>query len=169
MNYFPKMHVSLYVSDINKTVDFYTQFFGQAPSKTKDDYAKFILDKPSLIISFVKNKERVQSNFGHLGFQVESEQALTTKLLEVQSKRLDTREEMGTNCCYATQDKFWVADPDGHQWEVYYFHEDAEFNDPKYVVQEQSACCTPSPDKKKVKIDEVVTETSCCEPDSDCC
>jgi len=24
-----------------------------------------------------------------------------------------------------------VADPDGYQWEVYYFHEDVEFNDPR--------------------------------------
>ncbi len=63
------MHVSLYVSDIAKTKEFYTKFFGQEPNKTKNDYCKFILDSPALIISFVQNKERVQQNFGHLGFQ----------------------------------------------------------------------------------------------------
>ena len=59
-------------------------------------------------------------------------------------KNIVSREEMGTNCCYATQDKFWVNDPDNVQWEVYYFHADAEFNDPHYSLTEASACCTVS-------------------------
>ena len=87
-NQFPRMHVSLYVSDIQKSVDFYTQFFGQAPNKQKPNYAKFVLDKPSLIISFVENKDRVQSNFGHLGFQVETLDELNTKLAEAKTKNL---------------------------------------------------------------------------------
>ena len=143
-NAFPRMHVSLYVSDISKTIDFYSQFFNQAPVKVKPDYAKFVLDSPSLIISFVQNKERVQQNFGHLGFQVESPEDLNIKLWEARKKNLVAREETGTNCCYAKQDKFWVNDPDGVQWEVYYFHDDADFNDPRYEMKEASACCTPA-------------------------
>ena len=69
-NPFPRMHVSLYVSDLAKSVNFYTQFFGTEPVKVKPSYAKYVLEKPSLIISFVENKDRVQSNFGHVGFQV---------------------------------------------------------------------------------------------------
>ena len=45
---FPRMHVSLYVSDISSTVAYYEQFFNQKADKVKSDYAKFILDKPSL-------------------------------------------------------------------------------------------------------------------------
>lgn len=30
-----------------------------------------------------------------------------------------TRDEMKTDCCYATQDKTWVKDPDGNGWEVF--------------------------------------------------
>jgi hypothetical protein len=55
-----------------------------------------------------------------------------------------SKEEIGTSCCYAVQDKFWATDPDGHQWEVYYFHEDAEFNDPHYELSNTSACCMPA-------------------------
>ena len=141
---FPRMHASLYVSSIQNTVDFYTQFFGQEPVKVRPGYAKFILERPSLIISFVVNKERVQQNFGHLGFQVESVEDLNIKMWEAKKKNLVAREEIGTNCCYAKQDKFWVNDPDGVQWEVYYFHEDAEFNDPHYEMSGTAACCTPS-------------------------
>jgi len=160
-NPFPRMHVSLYVSDINKSVEFYNQFFGQEPTKVKPDYAKYVLESPSLIISFVENKERVQSNFGHLGFQVESLEDLNIKLWQAKKKNLVAKEETGTNCCYAKQDKFWVNDPDGVQWEVYYFHADAEFNDPHYEMSEASACCSPN-DKPKIQLSELSTEKTCC-------
>jgi catechol 2,3-dioxygenase-like lactoylglutathione lyase family enzyme len=141
---FPRMHVSLYVSNLEKSVDFYSGFFGAAPVKVRPHYAKYVLESPSLIISFVENQERVQKNFGHLGFQVETVEELNIKLWEARKKKLVSKEEIGTTCCYAKQDKFWVSDPDGVQWEVYYFHEDAEFNDPHYELSEASSCCLPS-------------------------
>ncbi len=146
---FPRMHVSLYVSDIHKSIEFYTNFFNQEPTKVRPQYAKYVLEKPSLIISFVENRERVQSNFGHLGFQVETLQELNERLEVASRKDLVSRQEIGTNCCYAKQDKFWVNDPDNVQWEVYYFHSDAEFNDPHYEMKDASACCTVS--SKEVK------------------
>ena len=148
-NQFPRMHVSFYVSDISKSVNFYTSFFGQEPAKVKPGYAKYVLDKPSLIISFVENKERVKSNFGHVGFQVETPEQLNERLIDAKKKNLVSKEEIGTNCCYATQDKFWVNDPDNVQWEVYYFHANAEFNDPHYSLAEASACCTVSTSEVK--------------------
>ena len=30
-----------------------------------------------------------------------------------------TEEEIGTTCCFATQDKVWVTGPAGEKWEVY--------------------------------------------------
>jgi catechol 2,3-dioxygenase-like lactoylglutathione lyase family enzyme len=171
-NQFPRMHVSLYVSDIQKSVAFYTQFFGQKPTKVKPQYGKFVLDKPSLIISFVENKERVEANFGHLGFQVETLEELQTKLADAKEKNIVAKEEIGTNCCYAKQDKFWVNDPDGVQWEVYYFHEDAEFNDPHYEMAEATACCTVTTENVKndcgcnAKVETAVTpkieKEACC-------
>jgi catechol 2,3-dioxygenase-like lactoylglutathione lyase family enzyme len=144
MNPFPRMHVSLYVSDLSQSMSFYTGFFGQPPVKVKPGYAKYILEKPSLIISFVENKSRVQSNFGHLGFQVETPEELAEYLALAKKKNIVAKEETGTSCCYAKQDKFWLNDPDNIQWEVYYFHADAEFNDPHYALQEAAVCCTVS-------------------------
>lgn len=67
------------------------------------------------------------------------------------------------------QDKFWATDPDGVQWEVYYFHEDAEFNDPHYENQDASACCMPPvAEKPKLQIAEVQAANSCA-PGSGCC
>src|SRR5436189_25530 len=94
-NPFPRMHVSLYVSDIRKSTAFYTSFFGQEPNKFKPGYAKYILEQPSLIISFVENKERVQENFGHLGFQVQTLDELNGRLAAATAKKLVSKKV----CC----------------------------------------------------------------------
>ena len=40
---------------------------------------------------------------------------------------------MDTNCCYAIQDKSWVNDPDGNEWEVFVVKEDN--------LPDTSMCC----------------------------
>lgn len=176
---FPRMHVSLYVSNLEKTLDFYRNFFGQEAEKVKQGYAKFILEKPSLIISFLENSDRVNPGFGHLGFQVESPEILAEKMAVARSQGMVDLEEIGTACCYAVQDKFWALDPDGYRWEVYYFHEDSEWNDPQYQT-ESEACCAPSlvvaADNVQVKqtislknLNTSVPAGETCDPDSGCC
>ena len=153
------MHVSLYVSDLEKTIQFYNQFFGQNPTKIKQAYAKYELQNPSLVISFIENKSRVNTNFGHLGWRVSSEAELNKYMQLSEQNQLIELVEKGTSCCYAVQDKFWVTDPDGTAWEVYYFHEDSEFNDPKYAMEETNACCAPLKTKKSIA---EIASTSCC-------
>ncbi|MFT7113608.1 MAG: catechol 2,3-dioxygenase-like lactoylglutathione lyase family enzyme [Candidatus Azotimanducaceae bacterium] len=166
---FPKMHVSLYVSNLNESLAFYTRFFGQEAAKVAPGYFKFELNQPALIISFLENPERVNTNFGHLGIQVASKEEVLARLGFVEQQGLVAKEEIDTACCYAVQDKFWVNDPDGTQWEIYYFHKDVAFNDPKFENGEATACCAPpAMEKQKVKIGEKVAETSC-DPQSGCC
>lgn len=173
MSTFPRMHVSLYVSDLSKSVDFYTKFFGIEADKIQPKYAKYILEKPSLIISFIENKERVQGNFGHLGFQVETKEEVERLLEIARSQEIVSKEEIGVSCCYAEQDKFWVNDPDGVQWEVYYFHKDVQFNDPQYEQNDASACCMPpsiSMEKPNLILNTNASNTKvACEPNSGCC
>jgi len=164
---FPRMHVSLYVSNLDRTLEFYNQFFGRYPVKIKPKYAKYVLDQPSLIISFVEHESRVQSHFGHLGFQVETIEVMNEALIRMKEMGMTTREEMGTNCCYAKQDKFWVNDPDGVEWEVYYFHEDAEFNDPHYESEDNKSIenlSSTAPDPYYNPADLVVIHQACCDP-----
>jgi len=166
---FPRMHVSLYVNNLAKTIDFYNRFFGQEPVKIRNGYTKYVLNEPSLIISFVENKDRVQEHFGHLGFQVETLRILNERLTLAQTAGLVTREEIGTNCCFASQDKFWVSDPDGVQWEVYYFHADAEFNDPHFEEPASACCIAPAAEEKIVEFKNLTVEAACCSPGSGCC
>jgi catechol 2,3-dioxygenase-like lactoylglutathione lyase family enzyme len=167
--HFPRMHVSLYVSNLASTINFYTTFFGVAASKVKSGYAKYELNNPGLIISFVENKARVQHNFGHLGIQVASQDELYSRMTEIKAKGLKLTEEIATNCCYAVQDKFWVEDPDGIQWEVYYFHKDVEFNDPKYAHSDSEICCVPTEKNEKRRINLKDMDKVACDPKTGCC
>lgn len=115
-----RMHISMFVNDIDETVRFYEIFFGQPATKHLPDYAKFEVAEPPLVISF--NPDRKPTAGGavnHMGIQVKS-----TDIVMRMKERFDragflTDEELATPCCYAVQTKVWVGDPDGNRWEVY--------------------------------------------------
>lgn len=134
-----KFHLSLFVSDTEKTVDFYTRLFGTGPSKVKDDYVKFELADPALVISFIQSPEKVRSAFGHLGFMVNTTEEVEKRKTELKAANIEIGlEEQEVACCYAKQDKFWVNDPDGYEWEVYHFITDVQQNEEKYTA---APCC----------------------------
>lgn len=132
-----KFHLGMHVSNIQDTVNFYQHLFGKEPVKLKADYAKFELDNPGLVISFIESPEKVGKEFGHLGIRVNSQEDLESKKREVSEYLQITLEEEATNCCYATQNKFWVNDPDGYEWEVYHFIKDSEAEEKNSMV----TCC----------------------------
>lgn len=151
-NIFPRTHISLYVKSIDETVNFYTKFFNAPAAKVQDDYAKFELDEPALTISFVKKEEASSIGAGHFGIQVKTKEELNEKLNLARGNKLVETEELDTACCYAIQDKFWVKDPDGYEWEVYQFITDSDKMSDKSEAKAE-ACCTPS---------EKAEATSCC-------
>lgn len=55
----------------------------------------------------------------HLGVEVPSGDVVRSEAERLAAAHLLTDEELGTTCCFATQDKVWVAAPDGERWEVY--------------------------------------------------
>ena len=50
------------------------------------------------------------------------------------------REEMAVSCCYANQDKFWVKDPDGVEWEVY--HLNFDLDEEGRTGSDAGVCCS---------------------------
>lgn len=120
-----KFHVGLNVSDIEQTTNFYQRLFGQEPVKVEKGYSKFELENPGLVISFIESKTP-SPQFGHMGIRVNSHEELVTKKTELEALIKIELEEKNTSCCFAVQDKFWVKDPDGYEWEVYHFLKDAE-------------------------------------------
>ena len=54
-----------------------------------------------------------------MGIQVKSAADVTAVRDRWIEAGLVARDEIGTDCCYAIQDKAWVSDPDGNEWEVF--------------------------------------------------
>ena len=115
-----KTHVSLNVTDINKSVTFYQAMFGITPVKYKADYAKFDIANPPLNLTLqLSSNIQPGGTLSHLGVQVESSQDVQSAIARFKEAGLTLFEEKDTNCCYALQDKVWVTDPDGNKWEIF--------------------------------------------------
>lgn len=129
-----KAHLSLNVSDVDRSIEFYRKLFGIEPSKVRTGYAKFDVQNPPLNLALNEAPFANHGALSHLGIQVAS----TDDVLAMRQKWGDagllTRDEMQTNCCYAVQDKTWVRDPDGNEWEAFVVLEDN--------LAESSVCCT---------------------------
>ena len=128
-----KAHLALNVHDVQKSLEFYRKLLDIEPSKIRTGYAKFDVQNPPLNLTLNEVAFKGRGALSHLGIQVAS----TNDVLAMRDKwvgsGLVTRDEMQTNCCYATQDKTWVQDPDGNEWEVFVVLEDN--------LAETSACC----------------------------
>ena len=115
-----KPHVSINVRNVERSIAFYRRMLGIEPSKVRTGYAKFDIQNPplNLALNEVPNLT-APGALSHLGLQVASTEDVLAIRNQWAAAGLITRDEMDTNCCYANQNKTWVADPDGNQWEAF--------------------------------------------------
>lgn len=132
------VHLSLNVSDLGKSVEFYKGFFGE-PKKLKADYAKFVSPEPEIHLALQPGLAASASGgpLSHLGIRVESLDEVRRWRNDLKARGIVSEEEKREACCYALQEKFWLSDPDGNRWEVYTVLEDIEAKS----VEGQSCCC----------------------------
>ncbi len=122
-------HLSLNVSDLSRSVEFFSTLLGRAPAKHHADYAKFELESPPLVLSLQPGVVRGGGALNHLGFRVKDVGALVDTQRRLEMAGIATRREEGVACCYARQTKFWVEDPDANLWELYVLEEDLDDRD----------------------------------------
>ena len=135
-----KVHVAINVQNLERSVDFYKKLFGIVPAKIRPRYAKFDVANPPLNFTLDEGSGAGHGALSHLGIQVDSTaDVLATRDRWIHAGLL-TRDEMKTDCCYALQDKTWVRDPDGNEWEVFTVLGD---NLPGESNRERS-CCEPT-------------------------
>jgi catechol 2,3-dioxygenase-like lactoylglutathione lyase family enzyme len=114
-----RLQLALNVDDLDQSVEFYSRLFGVQPAKTRPGYANFAIAEPPLKLVLIENAGHGGS-LNHLGVEVEDVDTVDAIQARLTADGLDSVDERGTTCCYAKQDKFWVAGtPDGEAWEVY--------------------------------------------------
>ena len=151
-----KIHISLNVNDITKSVDFYSRMFAGEPAKMitgggaevdvpgsgmeaksrKTSYAKFDIADPPLNLALNETGADAGGALSHLGLQVDTSEKVLEFKRRWEEAGLVTADEMDVTCCYARQDKTWVRDPDGNEWEAFVVLENVES-----MSEVESACC----------------------------
>ena len=115
-----RLHVSLAVTDLERSIDFYSTLFGAEPTVHKPGYAKWMLEDPR--VNFVLDSCGGTPGVNHLGIQVESDAELagiTERLAKAEAPLL---QEERAECCFALSDKSWSLDPQGVPWETFHTH-----------------------------------------------
>jgi catechol 2,3-dioxygenase-like lactoylglutathione lyase family enzyme len=157
-----RVHISLEVRDLEASIKFYQQLFQREPTKVKSDYANFRMDAPSLHLALVHRPGRAPEpadGSRHFGIELFDDERLSGWLETVKQATLEPRIEEQVTCCYAVANKFWVRDPDGHEWEFWVRKEEAE----QMRDAGAEACCasTPGPDTEQTGS---TTTQACCAP-----
>jgi catechol 2,3-dioxygenase-like lactoylglutathione lyase family enzyme len=113
-----RAQLALNVDDLDEAISFYSKLFNTQPAKIKPGYANFAIVEPPLKLVLLENPGK-GGTINHLGVEVGSSDAVHAEIARLTDEGMFTEEEIGTTCCFATQDKVWVTGPAGEKWEVY--------------------------------------------------
>lgn len=120
-----RVQLALNVDDLDEAIAFYSKLFATPPAKVKPGYANFTVADPPLKLVLLENPGE-GGTLNHLGVEVASSDQVHAEIARLTDEGLFTDEEIGTTCCFATQDKVWVTGPGGERWEVYTVLADSE-------------------------------------------
>lgn len=149
-------HVALTVKDLPAAIEHYKKILGIEPAKVKSDYAKFELSDPPVILSLNPGSGE-PGTVSHLGIRYADGEKVVTEQARTKTQGIAVREQVGTTCCYAKADKFWVHDADGMEWEMYTLLEDADVHSTP-----ENACCAPASTAQTSR--QETSAAGCCAP-----
>jgi hypothetical protein len=159
-----RIQLALNVDNLAEGVAFYSKLFNTQPAKLKDGYANFAVAEPRLKLVLIENPGHAGS-LNHLGVEVESSEQVHAEIGRLESEGMFTAEEIGTTCCFATQDKVWVTGPGGEKWEVYTVLADSDtFGDSPEVLETDSpgGCSCTACGNSKESDEKAAATASCC-------
>jgi hypothetical protein len=113
-----RAQLALNVDDLDEAITFYSKLFNTTPAKIKPGYANFAVAEPPLKLVLIENPGH-GGTLNHLGVEVDTTEVVHSEIARLSDEGMFTEEEIGTTCCFATQDKVWVTGPAGEKWEVY--------------------------------------------------
>jgi SAM-dependent methyltransferase len=121
-----RFHVGLHVGDRHGSVRFYRTLLGVAPARDLDDYVRFELSDPPVVLVLIPAAQSSGGALNHLGLRMPDSAGLVAVQRRLEEAGIATARQEGVECCYARQTKFWVTDPDRNLWEIYTVEEDIE-------------------------------------------
>ncbi len=113
-----RVQLALNVDNLDEAITFYSKLFDTRPAKVKSGYANFAISEPALKLVLIENPGH-GGTLNHLGVEVESSETVHAEIARLTDEDLLADEELNTTCCFATQDKVWIAAPSGEKWEIY--------------------------------------------------
>ncbi len=113
-----RFHVHVHVDNLATNIRFYSAMFNQAPARTEDDYAKWMLEDPP--VNFAISTRGDTPGVDHLGIQVGSADELGALKDSARAADMSLLDDGETTCCYARSDKYWLTDPQGIAWEQFH-------------------------------------------------
>jgi catechol 2,3-dioxygenase-like lactoylglutathione lyase family enzyme len=134
-----RVQLALDVTDLDAAIAFYTTLFGVEPAKRRPGYANFAIEQPPLKLVLFEGE--TGGTINHLGVEVDDTSEVRQAGDRLVAAGLATDERTAETCCYATQDKVWVAGPDGERWEVYTVLADAPVETVEPEPTAAAACC----------------------------
>ena len=163
-----RFHVHLSVADLPGQIRFYSQLFGQSPSVTQPDYAKWMLDDPA--VNFAISARGAKPGLDHLGFQVGDDAELGAMRERLTQADMSVFNEGETTCCYARSDKHWVTDLQGTAWETFRtLGSVPTFNAAvPAAIPAAAACCPPEEVAVALPMPTAKAANNCA-PKSSCC
>jgi len=135
-----RVQIAINVSDVEAAVAFYSQIFGTEPAKYRPGYANFAVAEPPLKLVLIENPSKA-GTMNHLGVEVETATEVVKIGARLKQAGLETKTEEQVTCCYAVQNKVWVADPDGAPWEIYTVLNDSEIPYRGVRAEESAIAC----------------------------
>jgi predicted enzyme related to lactoylglutathione lyase len=135
-----RVQLALNVDDLDEAIAFYSKLFDTEPAKVKPGYANFAITEPPLKLVLLENSGH-GGTLNHLGVEVESSEKVHEEITRLTGTHVLTEEEIGTTCCFATQDKVWVTGPGGERWEIYTVLADSETFGSSPEASATTACC----------------------------
>ncbi len=127
-----KLHVSMKVEDFDKAVKFYSGLFGVEPLVTRENYAKWDVEDPS--VNFVVQGAvccGTAVGLDHLGIEAKTPEELEEVAGRMRAMDRPFLDVEATACCYAKSDKAWIKGEAGDKWETFltHSHDSEEFGE----------------------------------------
>ena len=156
-----RAQLALNVDDLEEAVTFYSKLFNVEPAKRKPGYANFAIAEPPLKLVLIENPGQ-GGTLNHLGVEVETSDRVHEEIARLSGEGLFTDEEIGTTCCFATQDKVWVSGPGGERWEVYTVLADSETFGSSPQNPDVEGECSCGTAEERAHEDLTKAKTGCC-------